>query len=285
MYLGPAAVSPIRSALYAATERGGRYRPRMRRRVKWPSEARCTVGGVAFQVMSSPEQEPSPSADADFLLLKERPLVERYVALVQEVRPRNVFELGIFAGGSTAFLYEVARPRRLVAIDRQPASSDALRCWVERRRADDAVRLYEDVDQADRRRLAAIVGSEFGDERLDLVMDDCSHLYGPTRASFNELFPRVRPRGAYVIEDWPWAHHRAMGRGEVGAMWPEQVPLTRFVFELTLAMAAVPGIVSELTVDPWCVIVRRGEANIDPDGFELAEHLDRRGRDLLATGG
>ena len=29
----------------------------------------------------------------------------------------------------------------------------------------------------------------FSGEDLDLVIDDCSHLYEETRASFNELFP------------------------------------------------------------------------------------------------
>jgi predicted methyltransferase len=38
------------------------------------------------------------------------------------------------------------------------------------------------------------------DQLLDLVVDDTSHL-GPTRASFNTLFPRLRPGGVYVIED------------------------------------------------------------------------------------
>jgi hypothetical protein len=47
---------------------------------------------------------------------------------------------------------------------------------------------------------------QFDGGPLDLVVDDCSHLYEPTRASFNELFPRLRPGGAYVIEDWVWAH-------------------------------------------------------------------------------
>jgi hypothetical protein len=255
----------------------------MGRRVKWPSEERCAVGGLVFQILHSGEDERSPDGDADFLLLKERPLVERYVALIEDIRPRNVFELGIFAGGSTAFLYEVARPRRLVAIDHQRPDSDVLRRHVARR-GSSAVRLFYDVDQRDRDRLAALVTSEFDDERLDLVVDDCSHLYGPTCSSFNELFPRVRPGGAYVIEDWPWAHHRALGRGEAGAMWPKEVPLTRLVFELTLTVPAVPGLVSELTVDPWCVVVRRGDAEVNPRGFELAPHLDRRGRELLTSG-
>ena len=39
-------------------------------------------------------------------------------------------------------------------------------------------------------------------EPLDLVIDDASHLYGPTMASFEVLFPRLRPGGLYVIEDW-----------------------------------------------------------------------------------
>jgi SAM-dependent methyltransferase len=241
------------------------------------------VGGVTFQIIQSGRPAPATAEEGvDFLLLKERPLVERYLELVDQIRPGNVFELGIFAGGSTAFLYELAQPRHLVAIDCRPPDTDALERHIARRGADE-IRLHCDVDQRDRGRLARIADAEFGTEPLDLVVDDCSHLYQPTLASFNELFPRLRPAGAYVIEDWPWAHHRAMGRGSVGAMWPDEVPLTRLVFELTLALPAIPGLVSELTVDPWCVIVRRGETQLDPDGFELTDRIDRRGRELLAA--
>ena len=255
----------------------------MRRRVRWRSEDHCTVGGLTFQILRSGQGDPSPEGDADFLLLKERPLVERYVDLLAEVDPRNVFELGIFAGGSTAFLYEVGRPRRLVAIDRDPPVNDALERHLARSRAGEAVRLHHGVDQGDRDRLDAIVASDFGGERLDLVVDDCSHRYGPTLASFNELFPRLRPGGAYLIEDWPWAH-RALGSLEAGEVWADETPLTVLLFELTLALAAVPELVAQVLIDPWCVVVRRGEADADPRGFDLAAHLDKRGRDLLASG-
>ena len=41
---------------------------------------------------------------------------------------------------------------------------------------------------------------------IDLVVDDASHLYEQTKATFAMLFPLVRPGGNYVIEDWSWAH-------------------------------------------------------------------------------
>jgi hypothetical protein len=41
------------------------------------------------------------------------------------------------------------------------------------------------VDQANARRLAEIAGEAFGGQPIDLVMDDCSHRYQPSRASFN----------------------------------------------------------------------------------------------------
>ena len=61
------------------------------------------------------------------------------------------------------------------------------------------------TDQRDRDKLEAIVAAEF-DGPLDLVLDDASHLFVPTRTSFELLFPRLAPGGLYVIEDWAWEH-------------------------------------------------------------------------------
>ena len=117
------------------------------------------------------------------------------------------------------------------------------------------MRIYDDVDQANRRRLDEIVEQEFSDEPLDLVVDDCSHKYKATRASFNELFPRLRPGGLYTIEDWGWAHPPP-GAELLENMWPDEVPLTRLLFELVLAVPSTAGLISEITIETELVQVR-----------------------------
>jgi hypothetical protein len=37
---------------------------------------------------------------------------------------------------------------------------------------------------------------------FDLIVDDASHMGGPTKTAFGILWPRVNPGGYYVIEDW-----------------------------------------------------------------------------------
>src|SRR5690606_351276 len=59
------------------------------------------------------------------------------------------------------------------------------------------------VDQGDHVALWALL-DEHGLDAVDLVIDDASHSYGPTLASFAALFPRVRVGGHYIIEDWSW---------------------------------------------------------------------------------
>jgi len=246
----------------------------------WVEELRCAVGGEIFQCLPEDwfERRPQLSMDgADFLVIKARPLIERYVELLTELRPRNIVELGVLNGGSTAFIREMAQPRRLVGIDRNPPHDEALARYIARRGLEDAVQLHSDVDQADRGRLAKIVVEAFGEEPLDLVVDDCSHLYEPSRASFNELFPRLRPGGVYVIEDWAWAH------GGTGGYLPDEVPLTRLILEATLALGARPDLIADISVQLESVQITRGSADVDPRGFDVAGLIDPRGRDLMAA--
>ena len=252
----------------------------------WESDERCVVGGITFQAIPPDLGDSNRSSisteGADFLLFKPRPLIERYVEWIEELRPRNIVELGILEGGSTAFLHRLARPHRLVAIDRKPPTVPALADFVAREGLDEELRVHTDVDQSDRGRLAAVVDDVFGDEPLDLVVDDCSHLYEQTRASFNELFPRLRPGGLYTIEDWRWAHPE-LGAEPVEGMWPDETPLTRLIFELLLAIPTAPGLIADVNVQLRTVEVRRGDAAVDSGGLQISELTGARGRRLLAS--
>ena len=170
----------------------------MRAMLTWTDDGRFELGDATFLTMPpdlfKTKERPR---EGEFFLFKPRAAVERYAALIGELEPQHIFELGIFHGGSTLFFAELARPLRIVAIDLKPL--ERLRARVEdyaaRRGLGDAVRTYGEVDQADRPRLAEIFEEAFEGAPLDLVVDDCSHMYEPTKASFNELFPRLRPGG------------------------------------------------------------------------------------------
>ncbi|MEJ7583881.1 MAG: class I SAM-dependent methyltransferase, partial [Acidimicrobiales bacterium] len=189
----------------------------------------------------------------------------------------TIVELGIFGGGTTALLNEIARPRKLVAIELNDERVEALDAYREAHGATDTVKPYYGVDQAARARLVEIIDHEFEQRPLDLIIDDASHHVDLTRASFDLLFPRLRPGGAFIIEDWAWAH------GPFSAYRPGDVPLTTLVFEMVMACASHPGLVSTVTVDQHWALVERGEDSADADSFTISSCYSERGRELVTT--
>ena len=153
------------------------------------------------------------SADWDggdhFRFYKIKELVDQYAHFFSRrshFRPERVMELGTYDGGSTAFWYELFRPQKQVALDIQDQmDAPYFRRYVESRGLGGRIKTYWNTDQADQARLRTIVETEF-DAPLDLVIDDASHLYRQTRASFEALFPLLAPGGLYIIEDWAWGH-------------------------------------------------------------------------------
>ena len=250
----------------------------------WEESERLRVGETVFYTLAPDKfvHRASPE-DAEFAVFKPRSLIETYTALIAERQPERIIELGIAMGGSTVLLAELARPAKLVAIDLKPLDEVRARvgAHAERRGFSEVIRTFGEVDQADRSRLAQIVEEEFEGHAPDLVIDDCSHLYEPTRASFSELFPRLRPQGAYLIEDWTWAHNPLDSEPPEG-IWPHEVPLTRLFFEIELAIPSVPGLIESISIDSQAAVITRGDAEIDPTDFEIALCSNRRGRSLLA---
>jgi predicted O-methyltransferase YrrM len=219
--------------------------------------------------------------------MKPRPLVEEYAATIATLEPARVVEIGIHDGGSTALLDRLCVPEKLVAIELAPKPPARLVQYIDRAGAGERVRVHCGVDQGDRTRVAAIVEAEFAGP-LDLVVDDASHLYAPTLASFETLFPRVRPGGLFIIEDWRWEHlysdhiHAAAARAsdeerqwidatlrqaaEAGTVQP---PLTKLVIALLVARASSGEAVEALSVNEHWIVAQRGPADLDPATFRV----------------
>jgi SAM-dependent methyltransferase len=251
----------------------------------WKDGERLRVGGTVFHALAPGDEfalRGTPEA-GEFVIFKSRPLIETYAALIAERRPERILELGFWGGGSTVLLAELARPAKLVAIDLQPLNEVRARvaAHAEMRGFGEVIRTFGEVDQADRPRIAQIVEDEFEGYAPDLIVDDCSHLYEPTRASFNELFPRLRPQGAYLIEDWTWAHTPLDSDHPEGFL-PDEVPLTRLFFEIQLAIPSVPGLIESISIDRQAAVITRGDAEINPKDFEIASCANQRGLSLLA---
>lgn len=103
----------------------------------------------------------------------------------------NILELGVHRGGSLLVWKEAFPNSRVFGLDSNPSS----------RRVEGRERISVTIgSQDDPASLAEVLGKMGG--RVDVVIDDCSHLGGPSRASFRALFPVLSADGWYVIEDW-----------------------------------------------------------------------------------
>jgi predicted O-methyltransferase YrrM len=245
-----------------------------------------TIDGVEFVPAWA-----RPSKPGSFTVQKSSRTVARYRALLAGIARPTMVELGILQGGSVALLTLLASPARFVAIEYSDQPVEALRAFIDERGLQDVVRPHYGVDQADRERLDAIIRSDIGDEPIDLVIDDASHRYAETVASFEVLFGRLGPGGLYVVEDWT-CHDAtasvvaralatpgfdggdrlraafAANRTALETQVPPE-PLSRLAIELVLARAVSGDVVADVQVDEDWLVVRRGPAPVDVSSFRL----------------
>ncbi len=204
-----------------------------------------------------------------FCLLKARWQVEWYERLLHDLAPRTMIEVGMYDGASIALCAQLVHPQTLIGIDNRDTPSAALDIFIADHQLRTSVRPHYGVDQADTARLQDILERDVTGP-LDLVVDDASHLYETTRSTFNYLYPRLRPGGSYVIEDWPMHRDPKI-----------DLPLTLLVFQLILACAAAPRIVADVTVNRNYAVITRGEAELAPGPLDLACCYGPRAASLL----
>jgi len=211
-----------------------------------------------------------------FIFYKTKELVDQYQAFFIEhpgFKPEQVFELGLWDGGSMVFWYELFHPSKHVGVDIQnKRNSPCFQRYLSDQRVQDRVKPYWAVDQADSARLRQLWQTEFG-KPLDLVIDDASHLYGPPKPVLKTLFPLLRPGGLYLIEDWAWGHWRDFFAPDHA--WVAERPLTALILHLLEAVGTGMGLIRRLHVFQGFVVVERGPGVVN-GAFSLDSQILRR---------
>src|SRR5262249_2589211 len=156
----------------------------------------------------------------------------------------------------------------------QRGDSAYFRRYIEARQLQQRIATHWSVDQADAARLRAIVQREFNGP-LDLVIDDASHQYGPTKASFETLFPLLRPGGLYIIEDWAWAHwHEFQAPNHP---WATDTALTQLIVELAVATGSSTTLIANVTLFQGFAAIERGPIELSrSDQFALSQFISDR---------
>lgn len=241
----------------------------------WQNDRELRFPEVTFDLDWTPAAAERSSTADRFVVAKTRDMVGFYNDRFAG-RVRNVMKIGIFKGGSVALFHQLFQPSKLVAIDLSPEPVAALDEYVACHRLAHAVRPCYGVDQSDSPRLRAILQEEFGANAIDLVVDDGCHLLAESRASFNAVFPFLRPGGAYVIEDWAWAHWPGEWQ-ENGGPWASLPATTQLIFELVMVAASHPDLIVSVEARADLALVLRGPAPLPP-GFDVASSYRAAGR-------
>jgi hypothetical protein len=130
-------------------------------------------------------------------LRKSECFLTRYDRIFAELQTNApvIVELGVCHGGSLRLWSDAFPGATLVGFDSvAPSKSLPPNCTLVQ---------GSQSERADLEKILSYV------DRIDIVIDDCSHLAGPTRLAFDVLFPHVRAAGFYVVEDWGtgyWPH-------------------------------------------------------------------------------
>ena len=227
------------------------------------------------------KNEPWSSGEEYFTFYKVRELVDEYgdfFSRIPEFRCQHLLEIGVFKGGSMPFWNEIFKPSIHVGIDLcEITVSGYLEDYIRGRSAEGRdIRYFSGVDQADKDGLVNLVNMQFPGT-LDLVIDDASHLYGPSKASFEAVFPRLRPGGLYIIEDWAWGHwSEFFGKDH---FWAHEMPPTRLISELVEFTGSdrKRDIIRSLAVYEGFVVIERGPHDFKGSRpFVLADFIRRK---------
>jgi SAM-dependent methyltransferase len=245
--------------------------------MQWLDDHTLDFGDVQLDLDYSPSLLTKVSTKERFVLGKAASMIHNLVDLLKDEQVKHMMDLGIYKGGSCVLYERLFQPEKLVAIDIATTPEAALAEYIQQHNLTHRVKLYYGTDQSDYAKLTRIVRDEFQENALDLVVDDASHFFPETRASFNILFPYLRPNGYYLIEDWGWAHWEGDTWQKSGGIWANRPALTNLIVELIMLSASRPDLVSHISLNQNTAVIRRGAGRVEPKGFDLGKLYMARG--------
>ncbi len=118
------------------------------------------------------------------------PVYQRYFADITAPEP-VILEMGVHRGDSLEMLAEYFPAALVLGVDAEVPQ----RAWSTPR-----IKAYQGLQ--DDLKLYARIMAENAIDFFDLIIDDCAHIGSTAAASFRILFPKLKPGGLYIIEDW-----------------------------------------------------------------------------------
>ena len=255
-----------------------------------------TIDGTVFELRPMKREPTKPDR---VCLRKNRTFTNRYLALANEFNHCRMVEVGVDRGGSTSFFTKLFQPEALLAIELSDKPLTTLEDFLAKHDPERKVSLNLGVNQADTVRVPELVKSTFADKSLDIVVDDASHLLQPTTATFEMLFPLLRPGGLYVIEDWSFRHLHERGvtlamdsdpggkatKGAIAARDAKvefETPMSFLICQLVIAAGYRIDWVTDVRVTDGFCEIRRGDAEI-PAGTPISNYIGYLGGRMLET--
>jgi predicted O-methyltransferase YrrM len=240
----------------------------MKSPINWVDDNTFEIGGQLITLDYESGGSKRKSRSADFTMMKTKAFIDLYLLHANESFKR-VLELGVYQGGSFVFFDQIYSPEKISAIELSSVHIPALDRYVETKPS--RAKVHYATSQDDRGRLAQIIDQDFGGV-IDLVVDDASHFYDQTKASFEIAFPKVRPGGLYIIEDWTWSFHASYQGAD--HPWHDHHSLANLVVDLMEEMV-LTGLTADISISPHMLKVRRSGS----EGHLLFQSTSRRGRE------
>ncbi|MGA2800801.1 MAG: class I SAM-dependent methyltransferase [Verrucomicrobiota bacterium] len=217
--------------------------------IDWKSETEFALEGVNFKCILSDYAKYETSSE-EVILIKDKHSIDLYQEIFEKTPPARVLEFGTYQGGSPVLLMLMFNLQKYVGIDLRPPIS-GVQEFLDKHPVGRRVSIHYNVSQDNGEAIRSIVASEFGDNPIDLIIDDASHQYELSRRTFEIAFPLLRPGGIYVLEDWGWAHWPHFEQ------WQDAPALSNLVFQLTALCAAHSELIQDMRIFPVFLFIKK----------------------------